>query len=69
MAFQIQNFVYDTPYSPIYGLPKQYFGPNYHGDKLSAVWNVTVFDLDGLGWQWHDASTGEGEGKLGVKQG
>ncbi|GIL53216.1 hypothetical protein Vafri_8873 [Volvox africanus] len=58
VSYQIQSFIQRTPYGAVWGLPKRYYGPILWTNK-AFQWNVTVFNLDGLGWQWYDPSTGK----------
>ncbi|EFJ45307.1 hypothetical protein VOLCADRAFT_94393 [Volvox carteri f. nagariensis] len=58
VSYQIQWYTYQTPYGAVWGLPKRYYGPIDWSNK-GTQWNVTVYDMDGLGWQWYDPSTGE----------
>ncbi|GLC48529.1 hypothetical protein PLESTB_000107900 [Pleodorina starrii] len=58
VSYQIQIYIYQTPYGAVWGLPKRYYGPIDWANR-TRQWNVTVFDMDGAGWQWYDASTGE----------
>ncbi|GIL53228.1 hypothetical protein Vafri_8873 [Volvox africanus] len=39
-------------------VPSRYYGKVNMNDR-KFQWNITVFDLDGLGWQWYDKNTGE----------
>jgi hypothetical protein len=60
----MEPYTHQTPYGAVLGLPKRYYGPiDWTGDK-AAQWNVTVYDLDGTGWQWYDEATGEGKSVL-----
>ncbi|GLC71849.1 hypothetical protein PLESTF_001173600 [Pleodorina starrii] len=58
VSYQIQAFAQETPYGAVWGLHKRYYGPIDWTDK-KFQWNITVFDMDGAGWQWYDESTGE----------
>ncbi|GLI59755.1 hypothetical protein VaNZ11_001709 [Volvox africanus] len=58
VSFQIQSYVFLTPYGAVWGLPKRYYGPINFGNK-GFQWNITAFNMDGLGWQWYDPSTRE----------
>ncbi|GLC48532.1 hypothetical protein PLESTB_000108200 [Pleodorina starrii] len=58
VSYQIQMHVLQTPYGVNWGLPKLYYGPKDPKNR-ARQWNVTVFDMDGAGWQWYDSSTGE----------
>ncbi|GIM13096.1 hypothetical protein Vretimale_16261 [Volvox reticuliferus] len=58
VSFQMQSYISRTPYGAVWGLPKRYYGPIDFENK-GHQWNVTVFNLDGLGWQWYDSGTRE----------
>ncbi|GLI59757.1 hypothetical protein VaNZ11_001712 [Volvox africanus] len=58
VSYQIQSFIQRTPYGAVWGLPKRYYGP-INFDNKEFQWNINVFNMDGLGWQWYDPSTRE----------
>ncbi|EFJ44013.1 hypothetical protein VOLCADRAFT_95898 [Volvox carteri f. nagariensis] len=58
VSYQIQSFVLQTPYGAVWGLRRRYYGSIDKNNK-ALVKNITIFDMDGIGWQWFDKSTGE----------
>ncbi|EFJ43952.1 hypothetical protein VOLCADRAFT_95896 [Volvox carteri f. nagariensis] len=58
VSYQIQSYVLKTPYGAVWGLRRRYYGSIDKNNK-ALVKNITIFDMDGIGWQWFDKSTGE----------
>lgn len=59
VSYQMEAYIFRTPLGAMFGLPRRYYGPINSTNK-EHTWNITIFNLDGLGWQWYDSTTNEG---------